>query len=61
MRLESTRAQGENPPRGGLGQPVKGTTRSIQFVNGSAVWSLGPSGAEQPIPRPRQTDAVSSE
>ena len=50
MRLESTRAQGENPPRGGLGQPIKGTTRSIQFVNGSAAWSLGASGAEQPNP-----------
>jgi glyoxylase-like metal-dependent hydrolase (beta-lactamase superfamily II) len=50
MRLESTRAQGEVPPRGGLGQPIKGTTRSIQFVSGSLAWSQGSGGAAQPNP-----------
>lgn len=50
MRLESTRAQGERPPRGGAGQPVAGNPRSIQFVSGSAAWSQNEGGAVQPTP-----------
>lgn len=49
MRLETTRAQGERPPRGGGGQPVKGNPRTITFVSGSAAWSQNERGA-QPTP-----------
>lgn len=34
MRFESTRAQGEHPPRGGAGQPIAGNSKTIQFVSG---------------------------
>lgn len=50
MRLESTRAQGEAPPRGGGGQPIAGNPRSVQLVSGGAAWSLGASGNAQPNP-----------
>ena len=48
MRFESTRAQGEHPPRGGAGQPIAGTTRSIQFVNARTAWSDAGNGRVQP-------------
>src|SRR5262245_62416187 len=48
MRFESTRAQGEHPPRGGARQPMAGTTRSVQFVSGRSAWSEGASGRAQP-------------
>ncbi len=50
MRFESTRAQGERPPRGGAGQPIAGNPRSIQFVAGSVAWSEGANGRVQPNP-----------
>lgn len=50
MRLETTRAQGEKPPRGGGGQPVKGNPRSIAFVSGGVAWSQNERGATQPTP-----------
>ncbi len=50
MRFETTRAQGEAPPRGGGGQPVAGNPRSIQFVSGTVAWSEGASGTAQPNP-----------
>lgn len=49
MRLEITRAQGEKPPRGGAGQPVKGNPRTITFVSGGAAWSQNERGT-QPTP-----------
>lgn len=49
MRLETTRAQGEKPPRGGAGQPVKGNPRTITFVSGGAAWSQNERGT-QPTP-----------
>jgi glyoxylase-like metal-dependent hydrolase (beta-lactamase superfamily II) len=50
MRLESTRAQGEHPPRGGAGQPVAGNPRSIQYLSGRRAWSENASGTAQPNP-----------
>src|SRR5436190_7028015 len=48
MRFESTRAQGEHPPRGGAGQPMAVATRSVQFVSGRSAWSEAASGRAQP-------------
>ena len=39
MRQEMTRSQGEHPPRGGAGQPMADTTRTVQLVNGRFAWS----------------------
>jgi glyoxylase-like metal-dependent hydrolase (beta-lactamase superfamily II) len=50
MRFESTRGQGEHPPRGGAGQPIAAATRSIQFVNGRAAWNEN-AGRAQPAAR----------
>lgn len=46
MRLETTRAQGEKPPRGGGGQPVKGNPRTIAFVSGNVAWTEGERGPQ---------------
>lgn len=48
MRFETTRAQGEVPPRGGGGQPVAGNPRSVQFLSGTNAWSESASGVVQP-------------
>lgn len=49
MRLETVRAQGEHPPRGGGGQPFAGDQRTIQIVSGKYAWSEdGP----QPVANP---------
>jgi glyoxylase-like metal-dependent hydrolase (beta-lactamase superfamily II) len=48
MRFESTRAQGEHPPRGGAGQPIAGNPRTIQFVSGRSAWSDAGNGRVQP-------------
>lgn len=50
MRLESTRAQGEHPPRGGAGQPIAGNPRTVQFVSGRSAWSEGAGGRVVPNP-----------
>jgi glyoxylase-like metal-dependent hydrolase (beta-lactamase superfamily II) len=50
MRFESTRAQGERPPRGGAGQPLAGNARTIQMVSRRAAWSEGAGGRVQPNP-----------
>ena len=50
MRFESTRAQGEHPPRGGAGQPIAGNPRSIQFVSGRDAWSEAAGGRVVPNP-----------
>src|SRR5262249_45096226 len=47
MRFESTRGQGEHPPRGGAGQPIAAPTRSLQFVNGRAAWNENAGGARR--------------
>lgn len=40
MRLELLRTQGENPPRGGGGQPLLGEQRQVQLVSGGHAWNL---------------------
>ena len=39
MREEILRTQGDNPPRGGGGQPVMGEQRQIQLVSGTHAWN----------------------
>jgi glyoxylase-like metal-dependent hydrolase (beta-lactamase superfamily II) len=39
IRLERTRAQGEQPPRGGALQPLAGELRLVQLLAGDAVWN----------------------
>jgi glyoxylase-like metal-dependent hydrolase (beta-lactamase superfamily II) len=41
MRQEILRTQGENPPRGGGGQPLAGEQRQIQVVSGRSAWNVG--------------------
>ena len=53
MRLETVRAQGEHPPRGGGAQPFAADQRTIQVVSGKYAWS---EGGAQPAANP---DAVS--
>lgn len=49
MRVETVRAQGEHPPRGGGGQPFAGDQRTIQIVSGKYAWS---EGGAQPVANP---------
>jgi glyoxylase-like metal-dependent hydrolase (beta-lactamase superfamily II) len=39
MRDDYVRLQGENPPRGGGGQPIAGEQRVIQVVSGDHAWN----------------------
>jgi glyoxylase-like metal-dependent hydrolase (beta-lactamase superfamily II) len=39
IRIERTRAQGEQPPRGGALQPLVGELRLVQLLAGNAVWN----------------------
>jgi glyoxylase-like metal-dependent hydrolase (beta-lactamase superfamily II) len=39
MREEIVRTQGEDPPRGGGGQPITGEQRQIQLVQGDYAWN----------------------
>ena len=39
MRDEIVRIQGEDPPRGGGGQPISGEQRQIQLVRGDHAWN----------------------
>ena len=39
-REEMVRTQGENPPRGGGGQPLAGEQRLVQAVSGNTAWNL---------------------
>jgi glyoxylase-like metal-dependent hydrolase (beta-lactamase superfamily II) len=49
MRDESVRIQGENPPRGGGGQPIAGEQRQVQFVQGDYAWN---EAGKEMAPRP---------
>ena len=40
LRDELVRLQGEDPPRGGGGQPVRGEQRQIFVVNGDFTWTV---------------------
>lgn len=40
MRQEIVRTQGENPPRGGGGQPLAGEQRLVQLVSGNRAWNM---------------------
>jgi hypothetical protein len=40
IRDELVRTQGENPPRGGGGQPVAGEQRQIFVASGDAAWNV---------------------
>jgi glyoxylase-like metal-dependent hydrolase (beta-lactamase superfamily II) len=40
LRQEMTRTQGENPPRGGGGQPMAGEQRQVQVVSGDFAWNV---------------------
>src|SRR3954471_23043724 len=39
IRVERTRTQGEQPPRGGALQPLVGEQRLVQLLAGTAVWN----------------------
>jgi len=39
LRVERTRAQGEQPPRGGALQPLVGEQRLVQLLAGTSVWN----------------------
>ena len=45
MRQEMVRTQGENPPRGGGGQPLAGEQRQIQVVSGMHAWNVAGTNA----------------
>lgn len=47
-RQELVRTQGENPPRGGGGQPLDGQQTQIQLVNGSVAWNVGANNTPAP-------------
>ena len=49
MRLDMVRAQGEQPPQGGGGQPFAGDQRTIQVVSGKHAWT---EGGAQPAANP---------
>jgi glyoxylase-like metal-dependent hydrolase (beta-lactamase superfamily II) len=49
LRLEMVRTQGENPPRGGGGQPFAGENRTITVVSGKSAWN---EGGAQPVAAP---------
>src|ERR1700704_5504348 len=40
LRDELVRLQGEDPPRGGGGQPVRGEQRQIFVLNGDVTWTV---------------------
>lgn len=40
-REELVRTQGENPPRGGGGQPLAGEQRQVLMVSGNHAWNMG--------------------
>jgi glyoxylase-like metal-dependent hydrolase (beta-lactamase superfamily II) len=48
MRDELTRVQGENPPRGGGGQPISGEQRQVMLVSGTYAWNQP---AKDAVPR----------
>jgi glyoxylase-like metal-dependent hydrolase (beta-lactamase superfamily II) len=48
MRDELVRTQGENPPRGGGGQPMMGEQRQQQMVSGTHAWTQ--TGENPPAP-----------
>lgn len=50
MRHEEARSQGEHPPRGGSGQPMAGSARTVQLVSGTYAWGENPAGAAAPSP-----------
>ncbi|MGQ0736924.1 MAG: MBL fold metallo-hydrolase [Acidobacteriota bacterium] len=50
LRHEMTRTQGENPPRGGGGQPLAGEQRQVLVVAGAAAWNVGADNAIAPQP-----------
>lgn len=39
-RQEMVRTQGENPPRGGGGQPLAGEQRQVQLASGETAWNM---------------------
>jgi glyoxylase-like metal-dependent hydrolase (beta-lactamase superfamily II) len=49
LRDEVVRTQGENPPRGGGQQPVRGEQRQVFAVNGDHAWNVV---ADAPVPAP---------
>lgn len=48
-REELLRTQGENPPRGGGGQPLSGEQRQVFLVSGSHSWNMA---GDTPAPAP---------
>lgn len=51
-RQEMVRTQGEDPPRGGGGQPLAGEQRQVQLVSGSHAWNMAGTNAT-PAPAAR--------
>jgi glyoxylase-like metal-dependent hydrolase (beta-lactamase superfamily II) len=49
LRDEVVRTQGENPPRGGGVQPVRGEQRQVFLLSGEHAWNLV---ADAPVPAP---------
>lgn len=45
LREEKVRTQGENPPRGGGGQPLAGEQRQVQIVSGQYAWNVAGNNA----------------
>jgi glyoxylase-like metal-dependent hydrolase (beta-lactamase superfamily II) len=50
MRIEQVWAQGEHPPRGGSGQPIRGERSSVTVVSGGAAWTEDATGTPTPTP-----------
>lgn len=48
-REEIVRTQGEDPPRGGGGQPLVGEQRQVLLVSGNDAWNMA---GENPTPAP---------
>lgn len=53
MRQEMVRAQGENPPSGGGGQPLLADQRQVAMVSGAVAWG---EGSNNPLGRPHQVN-----
>lgn len=54
MRDELVRTQGEDPPRGGGGQPLAGDQRSIALVSGDYAWN---ESGKNTTPQPHQASS----
>ena len=59
-RVDYTRTQGNNPPRGGGGTPIQGEQQRVELVNGDYAWNMNGNNAQPAVnaAERRQLDIV---